>query len=103
MAVRAKPVPEGLHTATPYMIVKGVKDALGFYEQAFGAVEMTEPTTGPEGDVQHAHLKLGDSAFMLTAEYPDFPNHLGPLALGGSPVHIYLYVDDVDAWFRRAI
>lgn len=97
-----KPVPEGFHTVTPQLVVKGVKDALSFYARAFGAEEILR-MPGPDGEkVMHAEIRIGDSAIMLAEEFPDM-EHRSPLALGGSPVTIHLYVEDVDASFQQAV
>jgi PhnB protein len=101
MAKSAKPVPDGYHTATPYLIVKGAARALDFYKKAFGATEsMRMP--GPEGKVMHAEIKIGDSTIMLADEFPEMGAR-SPQALGGSPVSILLYVEDVDARFNQAV
>jgi len=97
-----KPVPDGFHTATPYMIIKGAAAAIEFYKQAFGATEMMRHADA-DGTVRHAHIKIGDSPIMIADEFPEFPEWRGPQARGGSPVHIYLYVADADAVFDRAI
>jgi PhnB protein len=101
MSGEANPVPEGFHTLTPYMTIKGASDAIEFYKQAFGAVE-TFRWADPDGRVRHAEVMIGDSPVMLTDEAPAF-GMAGPLSLGGSPVHMFLYVEDVDAVFERAI
>jgi PhnB protein len=97
-----KPVPDGFHTATPYMIIKGAAAAIEFYKAAFGATEIMRHAD-PEGKIRHAQIKIGDSAIMIADEFPEFPEWRGPQARGGSPVHIYLYVADADAVFNRAI
>lgn len=99
MAVR--PVPEGYHTATPYLIVRDAPRALDFYQQAFGARELMR-CADPSGRVGHAEFQIGDSRIMVADEFPDM-GFRGPQSLGGSPVGILLYVDDVDAWFDRAL
>jgi PhnB protein len=102
MPSKVKPVPEGHHTATPYMIIKGAASAIEFYKKAFGATELFRHSD-PTGRIQHAEIRIGDSPIMLTDESPDFPDWLSPQSRGGSPVHIYLYVEDVDAVFDRAV
>ena len=89
-----KPVPDGYHTATPYLIVKGASRAIEFYRQAFGAEEILR-LDGPDGRVGHAEIRIGDSRLMLADEHPDF-GALSPVSVGGSPVNLHLYVDDVD-------
>jgi PhnB protein len=96
-----RPIPEGHHTATPYLIVKGAAQALEFYKKAFGARE-TMRFAAPDGQIGHAEIRIGDSVIMLADEHPDM-GYRGPAALGGSPVSILLYVEDVDRWFERAI
>jgi PhnB protein len=102
MADKVKPVPEGFHTATPYLIVKDATAAIEFYKNAFGAVEL-ERIAGPDGKIGHAEIRIGDSPFMMTDEHPDFPDYQSPLARGGSSLHIYLYVEDADEVFNQAI
>jgi PhnB protein len=102
MAATVKPVPEGFHTATPYLIIKGAARAIDFYKKAFGATELMR-MADPSGRIRHAEIKIGDSPFMITDENPDFPEWLSPESRGGTPVHIYLYVDDVDAVFGQAV
>ena len=97
----AKPVPEGYHTATPYLIIKGAANAIEFYKKAFGATELFR-MTAPDGKLGHAEIKIGDSPIMLADEHPEM-KYLGPESLGGSPISILLYVEDVDARFKQAI
>lgn len=97
----AKPVPAGYHTVTPYMAVKNGVKALEFYKKAFGATEITKLVM-PDGRLGHAELRLGDSMIMLSDEFPEYGGK-SPQTLGGSPVNIHLYVDDVDAFFKKAI
>jgi PhnB protein len=99
MAVQ--PVPEGYHTATPYLIVDGATRALEFYARAFGAKELMR-FPAPGGRIMHAEMRIGDSVIMLADEHPEM-GYRGPRALGGSPVSILLYVPDVDARFERAL
>ena len=102
MANPVNPVPDGFHTATPDMIIKGAAEAIEFYKQAFGATEMRRHAD-PDGKVRHAQIKIGDSPIMVADEFPEFAEWRGPQARCGSPVHIYLYVADADAVFNRAI
>jgi len=101
MADKVKPVPDGYHTATPYLIVKGAAKAIEFYKQAFGATEV-ERMKMPDGKIAHAEIKIGDSIIMLGDEAPQHGTR-GPKSLGGSPCGLYLYVEDVDQTFNRAI
>jgi len=96
-----KPIPDGYHTATPYLIIRGAGDAIEFYKQAFGATELFRFPT-PEGKIGHAEIKIGDSPIMLADEYPEM-GYNGPQTLGGSPVSLMIYVPDVDTVFNRAI
>jgi PhnB protein len=96
-----KPVPAGYHTLTPYLIIKGAARAIDFYKQAFGATELMR-FPGPGGKVGHAEIKIGDSIIMLADEHPEM-KAVGPQSLGGTPVGLMLYVNDVDAQFNRAI
>ena len=96
-----KPIPEGYHSVTPYLIIGGAAKAIDFYKKAFGATELMRFPT-PDGKVGHAEIKIGDSAVMLADEYPEM-GYKGPPALGGSPVSIMLYVEDVDSIFKRAV
>ncbi len=96
-----KPIPDGYHTATPYLIVKGAARALEFYKKAFGAEELLR-MTDPTGGIGHAEIKIGDSPIMLADEHPEM-GYRGPRSSDGTSVSILLYVDDVDARFARAI
>jgi PhnB protein len=96
-----KPIPDGYHTATPYLIVNGAAKAIEFYKQAFGAKELMR-LSGPGGKVGHAEIQIGDSPIMLADEFPEMGAR-GPQSLGGSPMFILLYVEDVDARFSKAI
>jgi PhnB protein len=99
--VAVQPVPEGYHTATPYLIVNDAARALDFYARAFGAKELMR-FAAPDGKIGHAEIRIGDSVIMLADEYPQM-GYRGPQALGGTPVSILLYLDDVDARFARAL
>jgi len=97
---KVKPVPQGYRTAMPYLIIDGAAKALDFYKRIFGAVEkMRMPSPG--GKVGHAEITIGDSIIMLADEYPDM-NWLSPQTIGGTPVTIMIYVEDVDAFCNRA-
>jgi len=96
-----KPIPDGWHTVTPSLTVRGAARAIEFYKQAFGAKE-TMRMPGPEGKIMHAELKIGDSVVMLNDEFPDMGTR-SPESLGGSPASLFLYVEDVDAAFDRAV
>jgi PhnB protein len=98
---KVKPIPEGYHTVTPYIIVKGASQAIDFYKKAFGATELFR-MDGPGGTVMHAEIKIGDSPVMLADEMPGRGYH-APQSGGGSPVSLMLYVDDVDKVAERAV
>ena len=101
MATATKPIPEGYHSATPYLIVKGAAEAIDFYKRAFGATESFR-MADPKGGIAHAEIRIGDSAIMLADEHPNM-GYRGPRSLGGSAVSIMLYVADVDATFEGAV
>lgn len=86
---------------TPYLVVKDAAAALDFYTRAFGAEEQLR-LTDPAGRIGHAHMAIGDSAFMLADEHPEF-GALGPISLGGSAVSLHLEVADADAAAARAV
>jgi PhnB protein len=95
-----KPIPDGYHSVTPYLIVDDAKAAIDFYARALGAKEKFRL---PMGDrIGHAEIVIGDSHVMLADEFPDMGN-LGPKARGGTTVSLMVYVEDVDSAFRRAI
>jgi len=96
-----KPIPAGHHTVSPYLAIKNAAKALEFYQKAFGAIE-TYKLMMPDGRLGHAEIRLGDSVIMLSDEFPEFGGK-APDTLGGSPVSIHLYVEDVDAFFARAL
>jgi PhnB protein len=101
MTTAVKPVPDGYHTATPYIICRGAAKAIDFYKQAFGAEELMR-LAGPDGKIGHAEIRIGDSPIMLADEHPEM-GAVSPQSIGGTAVGILLYVPDVDAVFRRAI
>jgi PhnB protein len=101
MAGEVRPIPEGYGTVTPYLIVNGAARAIEFYKQAFGATE-TFRMERPDGRVGHAEIKIGDSHVMLADEHPEMGAR-GPQAIGGSPISLVLYVEDVDATVNRAV
>jgi PhnB protein len=101
MSGEVNPVPVGFHTVTPYVTIGSAYEAIEFYKVAFGAEEIFR-WADPDGRVRHAEIVIGDSPIMITDEAPDFGMY-GPRSLGGSPVHMFLYVEDVDAVFDRAV
>ncbi len=96
-----KPIPDGYHTATPYLIVNGGVAAIEFYKKAFGATELMR-MPGPSGKLMHAEIKIGNSPIMLGDEAPE-RDVKGPQSLGGTTFGMCLYVPDVDAMFAAAI
>jgi PhnB protein len=100
MPSRTNYIPEGYHTATPYLIVSGAAAAIEFYKKALGATEMVR-FAQPDGKVGHAEIKIGDSILMLADEFPEMGAR-SPKSLGGTPVSIMVYVEDVDAVVKTA-
>ena len=96
-----KPIPEDMHTLTPHLVCDGAAAAIEFYRKAFGAVEASR-LPGPDGRLAHAMVRIGDSALMLSDEWPDMGS-LGPKSLKSSPVTLHLYVADVDATVAQAV
>jgi PhnB protein len=101
MPAKTKPVPEGYHHITPYLIIKGAAAAMDFYKDVFGATEIMRMAQ-PDGRIGHAEMKMGDSIIMLADEYPEM-DIVSPTSLGNSPVGILLYVDDCDSTFNKAV
>lgn len=101
MTTKVNPIPEGFHTVTPYLCVKDAARAIEFYKKAFGATEVMR-LAEPSGRIGHAELRIGDSPVMLADEFPEM-GFLSPESLGGSPVRINLFVEDVDALTSQAI
>ena len=102
MAQSVKAVPAGYHTVTPTLVVQDVDKAIGFYKRAFGAEERMRFLAPDEKSIMHAEIKIGDSLIMLGGEHPDMGCR-GPQSLGGTPVSLYLYVEDADNAFNRAL
>lgn len=101
MVQKVKAIPDGYHSITPYLIVKGAAAAIDYYKEVFGATELLRIPQA-DGRIGHAELKFGDSAVMLADEFPEMKS-IGPKTLGSSPVGILLYVEDVDATFAKAV
>jgi PhnB protein len=101
MSDKVKPVPEGYHTVTPYFVIDGAADAIEFYCNVFGATEIMR-MPGPDGRIGHAEIKIGDSHVMLADEHPEM-GYRSASSIGGSPISIMLYVDDVDSTVARAV
>ncbi len=100
MSAQVKAIPDGYHAVTPYLIVDGAAGAIDFYTKAFGAIELFR-MGGPEGKIGHAELLISDSHVMLADEHPGM-GALGPRSIGGSPVQLLLYVEDVDTVVSNA-
>ena len=98
MAKAAKPVPEGLHTMTPQLTLDNAAEAIDWYKKALGVQEISRGL-GPDGKIMHAELAIGNSRFMVN----DVMMGKGPKGFGGSPASFWLYVDDSDALFNRAV
>src|SRR5437899_3169457 len=97
-----KPVPEGYHAVTPYLIVSDAGKAIEFYKRGLGAQEIMR-MPGPGGRIMHAEVKIGDSIVMLGEEPPDKPTLRAPQAAGLQTASLYLYVPNVDTAFKRAL
>jgi len=98
---KVNPIPDGYPRVTPYLSIDGASGAIDFYSKVFGATERVR-MPDPDGRIGHAELQLGDSLIMLADEYPEMDIR-GPKAVGGTPVTISVYVEDVDAVFDRAV
>jgi PhnB protein len=98
---QVKPIPDGYHSVTPYLIVDGAAGAIEFYKRAFGATELLR-IGGAGGRIGHAEVRIGDSPVMLADEHPEMQSK-GPRSFGGSPVSIVLYVENVDAFVEKAV
>jgi PhnB protein len=97
-----RPIPEGYHSVTPALLVRGGAQAIDFYTRAFGARELGR-MPAPDGQrIWHAELQIGDARLMLADEFPDMGGH-APESLGGTPVSLHLYVEDADATVQRAL
>lgn len=101
MSSKVKSIPEGYHSVTPYLVMSGAGSAIEFYKKAFGAVEVMR-MPDPAGKIGHAEIKIGDSHIMLADESPEM-GYRGPKSLGGTPVSIMIYLENVDAVFNQAI
>ena len=103
MAQNVKPIPDGQHTVTAGLVHRQASKAIEFYKKAFGA-ELKTNMTMPDGKVMHAEMRIGDSTVFITDEFPEWsPDHKSPQAAGGVTGSLYLYVQDADAAYKRAI
>ena len=98
---KVKPIPDGYPRVMPYLHINGAAEAIEFYRDIFGAKERMR-MAGPDGKVGHAELELGDSVIMLSDEFPEM-GASSPKSIGGTPVTVMVYVDDVDTVFARAV
>jgi PhnB protein len=101
MSNKVKPVPDGYHSVTPYLVIKGAAAAIDYYKKAFGAIEMVRMPQ-PDGRIGHAEIKIGDVMVMLSDEFPE-RKIVGPATLGNTTVGLLLYVEDADATFQKAV
>jgi PhnB protein len=101
MDTNVKPIPDGYEAATPYLIIKNAAQAIEFYKKAFGAEELMR-IPAPENKIGHAEIRIGRAPIMLADEFSDI-GFLSPTSLGGSPVGVLIYLEDVDAVFGRAL
>jgi len=101
MSNKVKPVPDGYHTATPYLTIRGAAAAIDFYKRAFGAKELFRMPS-PDGKIMHAEITIGDSHIML-ADESDVAETKAPQTLKGSTAGIFLYLKDVDTAFKQAV
>jgi PhnB protein len=99
---KVQPIPDGYPRVIPYLSVQGGSDAIEFYTQVLGATErMRMPA--PDGKIGHAELEIGDSVIMLADEFPDMGANKSPKTIGGTPVTVMVYVEDVDAVYQKAL
>ena len=98
---KVKPIPDGYPRVMPYLHINGAAEAIEFYGDIFGAKERMR-MAGPDGKVGHCELELGDSVIMLSDEFPEM-GASSPKSIGGTPVTVMVYVDDVDTVFARAV
>ena len=96
-----QPIPEGYRSVTPYLVIKGAKDAIEYYRRVFGATERMR-MDAPGGTIGHAELEIGDSLVMLADEFPEM-GFRSPKTVGGTPVSLHVYVPNVDEVFGRAV
>ena len=102
MPKAVRPVPEGLHTVTPHLVINGAAEAIEFYKRAFGAREVAR-SAGPDGkSIMHAEIRIGDSAIFLADVVPNTGSQ-SPKTLGTTTVALNLYVEDADAVFNQAV
>jgi PhnB protein len=101
MAETVNAIPDGLHSVTPNLIIKGASKAIDWYKKALGAEELYR-MPGPDGRLMHAEIKIGNAVVMMTDEMPEMGGK-GPQMLGGTPVSLMIYCEDCDVLFNRAV
>jgi PhnB protein len=101
MAKRTQAIPQGLHSVTPSLMVAGAAKAIEFYKKALGAEELKR-FEGPDGKIMHAEIRIGDSVLMLGDEMPEMGAR-GPKSVGGTSVSFFIYGDNVNAAWKRAV
>ncbi len=101
MPGKVKPIPEGYHSVTPYLIVDGAAAAIEFYKKVFGATELMR-MPAPGGRIGHAEITIGDSHVMLADENPEI-NARSPKSVGGTPLSLLVYVENTDKTVERAL
>ncbi len=98
---KVKPIPDGYHSVTPYLSIRGAAEAIDFYKKALGAKEVMR-MPGPDGTIGHAEILIGNSRVMLADEHPQM-QFVGPATRGGTTVHLHVYVPDVDKVVAKAL
>ena len=101
MATNVKPIPEGYHSVTPYLIIKGAAEAIEYYKKSFGATELFR-MPAPDGKIGHAEIRIGNSPVMLADEHPEM-GYRSPTSLGNTPVGLMIYVEDCDSVYNQAV
>jgi len=100
MAKAKSPIPAGFHTVTPHLILDNAAEAIDWYRKALGADEVAPRAVGPDGKIMHAEIRIGNSVLMLNDA---MGGGRSAKALGGSPIGLWIYVDDCDALYQRAV
>jgi PhnB protein len=103
VADKTKPMPEGLHSITPSLVMRDAARAIEFYKRAFGAKTKGKVHTTPDGKVMHAELRIGDSAFFLSDEFPGMGTCQAPQSLNGTSASLNIYQQDIDKVFQQAV
>jgi PhnB protein len=103
MDEKVRAIPEGMHTITPHLVIKGADKAIEFYKNAFGAQVKGDVHHTPDGKVMHAELRIGDSVLMLADEFPRMRDCASPQTLGGTTTTLNIYSNNIDQLFDQAI